>query len=91
MSTPVLYVKRGCLYCATAIDYLDKHHVAYEKVEVRGNQEAMTTLQKISGQTRTPTLVWDGEVLADFGIDQLEKFLGERSAENKPRSPNGSG
>jgi len=74
-----------------ATNYLDKHQIAYDKIEVRGSQEAMTMLQKISGQTRTPTLVWDGKVLADFGTDQLEKFLSERSGKHKPQSPNGSG
>jgi glutaredoxin 3 len=84
VSTPVLYVKRGCPYCATAIDYLDKREIAYEKIDVRGDRAAMTKLEEVSGQTRTPTLVWDKEVLSDFDTDQLEKFLSERQGK-----PNG--
>jgi glutaredoxin len=75
MSTPILYVKSGCPYCAAAMKYLDDHKVAYEKTDVRGNETAMDKLKNVSGQTRTPTLVRDGEVLADFGIEDLEKFL----------------
>ena len=32
----------------------------------------------VSGQTKTPTLVWNGEVLANFGSDELADFLAAR-------------
>lgn len=76
--TPTLYVKAGCPYCKAALDYLDQHKVDYEKVDVRGSDAGMNKLQEISGQTKTPTMNWDGEILADFGTEELEKFLGER-------------
>lgn len=60
------------------MECLDKHKIAYEKVDVRGNAEFMKKLHALSGQDKTPTLDWDGEVLADFGTDELEKFLSER-------------
>ncbi|CAN5653066.1 hypothetical protein BH20VER1_BH20VER1_13050 [soil metagenome] len=78
--TPVLYVKEGCPYCKAAKDCLDGHNVRYEEVDVRGDDAKMEKLQELSGQTKTPTLDWDGEVLADFGTDQLEDFLQKRAA-----------
>ena len=57
------------------MDYLDERKIGYDKVDVRGNDAKMQTLQQLSGQTKTPTLDWDGEVLADFGTDELEEFL----------------
>lgn len=57
------------------MDYLDEHQVKYEKVDVRGNDSGMKKLQELSGQTKTPTLDWDGDVLADFGTEELEGFL----------------
>ena len=57
------------------MDYLDEKKISYEKVDVRGNDKGMKKLQEISGQTKTPTLDWDGNVLADFGVDQLEEYL----------------
>jgi glutaredoxin len=78
VSAPTLYVKRGCPFCAAAMDYLDEREIAYEKIDVRGDETAVKKLEEISGQTRTPTLVWDGEVLADFEVDELEKFLSGR-------------
>jgi len=73
--TPILYVKSGCPYCKAATDYLDGNKITYEKVEVRGSDSKMTKLQELSGQTKTPTLDWDGDVLSDFGVEDLEEFL----------------
>ncbi len=80
MQTPVLFTKRGCPYCSAAKAYLDKQGIAYQEKEVRSDPAALEELQEISGQTKTPTLVCNGEVLANFGTDELVKFLAERAA-----------
>jgi len=72
---PTLYVKTGCPYCKAAMDYLDGNNLAYEKVDVRGSDAGMKKLEALSGQTKTPTIDWDGDVLPDFGVEELEKFL----------------
>ncbi len=77
---PILYVKRGCPHCKVAMHYLDQRKIEYTKVEVRGDAAQMQKLKDISGQTRTPTLDWDGSVLADFGLEELERFLQSRAA-----------
>lgn len=79
METPTLYVKRGCPYCKAAKNYLDQEDIRYQEVEVRGEPEEMKKLEEISGQSKTPTLVWDGEVLADFGTDELSEFVAARA------------
>lgn len=79
MMTPTLYVKTGCPYCKAATDYLDEKKISYEKIDVRGSDKGMKKLQEISGQTKTPTLDWDGKVLSDFGVEQLEEFLREKA------------
>ena len=61
------------------MEHLDQHKIGYTTVEVRSNPEMMTKLKEISGQQKTPTLDWDGEVLADFGVDQLDEFLRSRA------------
>ena len=70
-----LYVKNGCPWCEEAIDYLDSNRVEYEKVVVSGNAKAMEAMIKLSGQSKAPTLKYNGEVLADFGVDELILFL----------------
>ena len=78
--TPILYVKTGCPYCKAAMDDLDERQVQYEKVDVRGSDSGMQKLQQISGQTKTPTMDWDGDVLADFGTEELDGFLAKHAA-----------
>jgi glutaredoxin len=80
METPTLYVKRGCPYCKAAMNYLEQAGIRYEQVEVRGDPAAIRKLEEISGQKNTPTLVWNGEVLANFGSDELADFLAARAA-----------
>jgi glutaredoxin len=77
---PVLYVKRGCPHCKVAMDYLDRRKIEYTKIEVRGDAAQMQKLKDLSGQTKTPTLDWAGSVLADFGIEELERFLKDRAS-----------
>lgn len=74
-STPVLYVKTGCPWCKEAREYLDRHGIEYREVNVSENQAALKDLEKCSGQSKTPTLDWDGDVLADFGVEELPDFL----------------
>ena len=66
------------------MDYLDGQQIAYDRVEVRGDEEKMKELKQISGQGRTPTMVWGGDVLADFGVDHSKKFLARRGAGSDP-------
>jgi glutaredoxin len=74
-SERVLYVKNGCPWCIEVEQYLAKHQIEVRKVVVSGNAEAMTEMVALSGQSKAPTLDWDGEVLADFGVEELVPFL----------------
>lgn len=78
--TPILYVKTGCPWCDDVLDYMDANQVSYKKVVVSGNPTAMKEMVELSGQSKAPTMDWDGEVLADFGVDELIPFLKSRQA-----------
>ena len=75
---PLLYVKTGCPWCDEVLEYLDEHRIAYQKITVTGNREAMQQMIDLSGQSKAPTMDWNGEVLADFGVDELVPFLKAR-------------
>lgn len=70
-----LYIKEGCPYCRAAMEALDSKGIAYQTVEVRHDPSAMKQLEKISGQSRTPTAVFDDDVLANFDVADLDPFL----------------
>lgn len=78
--TPILYVKNGCPWCDDVLEYMDSNNIAYKKVVVSGNPAAMQEMVDLSGQSKAPTMDWDGEVLADFGVDELIPFLKEKKA-----------
>ena len=80
MSTPrpFLYVKSGCPWCIEAEAYLHEHGIAYGKVDVHADADALAELKRLSGQTKAPTMRWGEEILADFGADELDTFLRAR-------------
>ncbi len=54
--------------------WLDERHIAYEKVDVVADETAYDEMIRLSGQEMAPVIDVDGEILADFGPDQLEQF-----------------
>ena len=79
MVKPTLYVKTGCPWCEEVIDYLGAKSIPFTKVTVSGDREAMQQMIDLSGQSKAPSMDWDGEVLADFGVDELIPFLRARN------------
>ena len=75
MSLPVLYIKPGCPWCDEVVDYFDRKNIDVRTKVVSGNREAMQEMVELSGQTKAPTMDWHGDVLADFGVDELVPFL----------------
>ena len=71
----VLYVKPGCPWCEEVEQYLRENRIEVKRVSVSGNREAMAEMVELSGQAKAPTLDWEGEVLADFGVEELVPFL----------------
>lgn len=75
MSLPILYIKPGCPWCDEVVDYLKRKNITVKTVIVSGNPAAMKEMVDLSGQSKAPTMDWEGEVLADFGVDELIPFL----------------
>ena len=78
MSLPILYIKPGCPWCDDVVEFLERARIEVKAVVVSGNPAAMREMTVISGQTKAPTMDWHGEVLADFGVDELVPFLEKR-------------
>jgi len=76
---PILYTKQGCPWCDEVVAFLDGHGVSYRLREVTADASALAEMQKKSGQTKAPTLDWNGKILADFGVDELVPFLRDRN------------
>jgi glutaredoxin len=70
-----LFIKPYCGWCHKAMRWLDDHDIAYEKIDVIADDAAFAEMVKISGQELAPVLEVDGQVLADFGPEELPDFF----------------
>ena len=69
-----LFIKPYCGWCQKAIRWLDENEVEYENIDVIADEAAFDEMIRLSGQELAPVIEVDGEVLADFGPDQLADF-----------------
>ena len=71
----ILFVKSGCSWCVEVESYLRRNGIEVQEVNVSGDRDAMNRMVEVSGQSKAPTLDWEGEILADFGVEELVPFL----------------
>ena len=75
MNLPILYIKRGCPWCDEVVEYLQDKKIEVQTFVVSSDREAMQEMVALSGQSKAPTMDWNGQVLADFGVAELVPFL----------------
>lgn len=69
-----LYIKPYCGWCHEAIDWLNERQIAFDTLDVTSDIVAMNDMVRKTGQTLTPVIDVDGEILADFDVQQLDQF-----------------
>ncbi|MEK7619211.1 MAG: glutaredoxin family protein [Patescibacteria group bacterium] len=79
--TITLYTKTGCPWCEEALVLLREKKVEFTEKECRSNVANFEELQAKSGQTLTPTLDVDGEILADSDAAAISAFLKTKGVE----------
>lgn len=77
-----LFVKPYCGWCHKAVRWLDEQDVDYETVDVISDEAAYDEMIRLSGQELAPVIDVDGEILADFGPDQLARFWSQLEKKN---------
>ena len=48
--------------------------IKYETLDVISDSDAFDEMEELSGQTLAPVIDVDGQILADFGPEELERF-----------------
>jgi glutaredoxin 3 len=76
-----LFIKPYCGWCDKAVRWLDDHDITYEIIDVIADDAAFAEMVRLSGQELAPVLAVDGQVLADFGPEELPVFM--KSLEHK--------
>ena len=69
-----LFVKPYCGWCDQAKDWLEERSIAYDEVDVIADRAGFAEMRHLSGQTLAPVIDVDGEILADFGADELAEW-----------------
>ena len=69
-----LFIKPYCGWCHKAIRWLDARGIDYETVDVIADAAAFDEMIRLSGQDLAPVIDVDGEILADFGPEELAAF-----------------
>ena len=78
-----LFIKPYCGWCHKASRWLDDQDVEYETIDVFANDDAFDEMVRLSGQELAPVIDVNGEVLADFGPEELERFWNKLSQPKK--------
>jgi glutaredoxin len=73
---PVLYIKSGCPWCREALSFFNSQGVDLDVRDVNENAKDMDAMVAVSGQTKTPTFLYEDFMVADFDVDE---FLAELS------------
>jgi len=74
----IIYTKTGCPWCKEALDFLKSTNIQFEEREVYSNPGFMKELEEKSGQTKAPTIDFNGHILADTDARAVEAFLKEQ-------------
>jgi hypothetical protein len=59
------------------MDWLEARGIDHERLNVSADDASFQEMVRLSGQTLAPVIDVDGEVLADFGADELEAWWKE--------------
>jgi glutaredoxin 3 len=76
-----LYSRAMCSWCIDAKDFLHSRGYKFTEIDVGRDRTAYEEMKEISEQSYVPTLVVGEEVLANFDVGQLAKFLSEHRIE----------
>ncbi|MSU35379.1 MAG: glutaredoxin family protein [Pedosphaera sp.] len=77
-----LFIKPSCPWCDEAIEWLQTREIPFESIDVTQDPTAYAEMVALTGQRKAPCLEADDEVLADFGVDELEEWWQEMGYTN---------
>lgn len=69
-----LFITPYCPWCHKAERWLREHGIGYQAIDVISDETAYAEMIAFSGQAPAPVIEVDGQILADFGPEQLSDF-----------------
>ena len=73
-----VYKKTGCPWAASVMAFLDQAGLPYTIKDITANPHFLREVEEISGQSKSPTLLIDDQILPDAGVEEIAEFLEAR-------------
>ena len=70
-----LYKKAGCPWSAAVIGFLNELNVPFEIKNISTHPQYAAEVEKKSGKRLSPTLDFDGQILADASVEDVGRIL----------------
>lgn len=70
-----VYTQPDCPPCQIVKQFLDHNHITYTVYDVSKDQQARNKMIEEFKSYSTPTVSVDGEIVAGFDLQKLEKLL----------------
>lgn len=70
-----IYKKTGCPWAAAVAAFLKAQDIPFEERDMTRNPDFKREVEEKSGQSKSPTLIIDGEVLPDASVEQVFEVL----------------
>ena len=64
-----------CIYCVSLKQFLKKHNIEFEEVNVFEDKAAQEEMIKKSGQMGVPVVEIDGEIIVGFNKNKISELL----------------
>ena len=71
-----VYSTPFCPYCTMAKEFLKKHRIKFEEVNVQEDRTAAIEMIKKNGQNGVPVIDVDGKIIVGFDEPALREALG---------------
>lgn len=75
MKKVIVYSTPTCPYCKQLKEFLAKHDVTFEDIDVSDDQEKAQEMIKKSGQMGVPVTDINGEIVIGFDKDKVSELL----------------
>ena len=70
-----VYSTQVCPFCDMAKEFLKKHKIKFQEMDVNKDKKAAAEMMQKSGQNGVPVIDVDGEIVVGFDEEKLKKAL----------------
>ncbi len=70
-----IFTTSACPYCLTLTEFLKEHNIKFEEIDVSQDEKAREEMIKKSGKMEVPIIEINGEIVAGFDKEKIEKLL----------------